>query len=61
MVDVILRKLRLSGPISPAEEAALGAALQPVQVYEDGEDLVSDGEAPGAVRAIVTGFARDGP
>ena len=57
MLEVILRKLRLSGAVSPAEEQALRDVLQPARVYKDGEDLVSDGEAPGAVRAIVSGFA----
>ena len=57
MADVILQKLRLSGALSPDEDRALRDALGPVRVYEDGEDLVSDGEAPGAMRAIVTGFA----
>ena len=57
MADVILRKLRLSGPISSEEERALRGALGSIRIYEDGEDLVSEGEAPGEVRAIVTGFA----
>ena len=57
MSEVLLRKLRLSGPLTGADEAAFCDALQPTRTYEDGEDLVSDGEAPGPVRAIVSGFA----
>ena len=57
MTEAIFRKLRLSGPLSAGDEAALREALHPARTFKDGEDLVSDGEAPGPVRAIISGFA----
>lgn len=57
MTEVLIRKLRLSGHLTVEDEEAFQAVMQPARTYEDGEDLVSDGEIPGPVRAIVSGFA----
>ncbi|HVI30840.1 Crp/Fnr family transcriptional regulator [Phenylobacterium sp.] len=57
MTSPVIRKLRHGAPLSPDDERALAAACKVVRPYAAREDVISEGERPHDVHAVLEGFA----
>ena len=57
MANLLTRKLEAFAPLPEADKRLLDTVIQEARDVGPREDLIREGDAPGDVRLILTGFA----